>query len=143
MARQRTARKITHDLASIPDKLYFKIGEVSRIVGVEPYVLRYWETEFREVSPIKSRMKQRLYRRKDVEMLLKIRDLLYRQRFTIDGARKRLKAEGRETGDVDGVSQLGLGLASSDAERYPANIRKELASRLEGLLKDMRSVLKE
>lgn len=75
----------------IPEKLYFKIGEVSKIVGVKPYVLRYWETEFKEIGPIKSRSNQRLYRRKDVEALLAIRKLLYQDGFTISGARKKVK----------------------------------------------------
>ena len=75
------------------EKLYFKIGEVAKIVGVKPYVLRYWETEFSMVRPGKTRSKHRLYRRKDVEMLLKIKDLLHDQRFTIEGARKLLRGE--------------------------------------------------
>jgi DNA-binding transcriptional MerR regulator len=74
-------------------KLYFKIGEVAKIVGVKPYVLRYWETEFSMVRPGKTRSKHRLYRRKDVEMLLRIKELLHDQRFTIEGARKHLKTE--------------------------------------------------
>ncbi len=72
----------------IPDKLFFRIGEVSRIVGVEPYVLRYWESEFRGLSPKKSSSGQRMFRRKDVELLLRIRHLLYDRKFTIEGARK-------------------------------------------------------
>lgn len=75
----------------IPDKLYFKIGEVSRLLGVKPHVLRYWEHEFRVVRPSKSSSKQRLYRRRDVETLLTIRGLLYDERFTIAGAKKRLR----------------------------------------------------
>jgi DNA-binding transcriptional MerR regulator len=75
----------------LPDKLYFKIGEVADIVGVKPYVLRYWESEFSMIKPAKTRSKHRLYRRKDVETLLQIKRLLHEQRFTIEGARKRLK----------------------------------------------------
>ena len=75
----------------IPDKLYFKIGEVSEITGVKPYVLRYWESEFKMVNPSKSRSRQRLYRKSDVEMILKIKKLLYEDRFTINGARKKIK----------------------------------------------------
>jgi DNA-binding transcriptional MerR regulator len=77
----------------IPDKLYFKIGEVSELLAVEPYVLRYWETEFRVLSPKKSGTGHRLYRRKDVELLLRIKHLLYEKRFTIEGARQTLHAE--------------------------------------------------
>jgi DNA-binding transcriptional MerR regulator len=79
----------------IPDKLYFKIGEVSDLLGVEPYVLRYWETEFPVLSPKKSGTGHRLYRRKDVELLLRIKHLLYEKRFTIEGARQTLQTEAR------------------------------------------------
>jgi DNA-binding transcriptional MerR regulator len=79
----------------IPDKLYFKIGEVSDLLKVEPYVLRYWETEFPALSPKKSGTGHRLYRRKDVELLLRIKQLLYEKRFTIEGARQSLHAEAK------------------------------------------------
>lgn len=75
------------------EKLYFKIGEVARLVGVKPYVLRYWETEFAILKPGKTRSKHRLYRRRDVELLLRIRDLLHTRRFTIEGARKKLRED--------------------------------------------------
>lgn len=74
----------------IPDKLYFRIGEVSRVSGVKPHVLRYWETEFPGISPKKSGSGHRLFRRKDVELILEIKRLLYEERFTIEGARKFL-----------------------------------------------------
>jgi DNA-binding transcriptional MerR regulator len=76
--------------ADIPNKLYFKIGEVARLTGVKPYVLRYWETEFTGLGPKKSGTNQRQYRRKDVELVLEIKRLLYEKRFTIEGARKHL-----------------------------------------------------
>lgn len=76
---------------AIPDKLYFRIGEVSQLVGVEPYVLRYWETEFPGLAPKKSNTGQRMFRRRDVELLLNIKQLLYEKKFTIEGARKALK----------------------------------------------------
>ena len=79
----------------IPDKLYFKIGEVSEILGVEAYVLRYWESEFPLLSPKKSGTGHRLYRRKDVELLLRIKHLLYEKRFTIEGARQSMRSEYR------------------------------------------------
>jgi DNA-binding transcriptional MerR regulator len=78
-------------MQEIPNKLYFRIGEVSDLVGVRPYVLRYWESEFPDIKPTKSKSGQRLYKRRDVEQLMRIRQLLYEERFTIDGARKRLK----------------------------------------------------
>ncbi|MCD6487328.1 MAG: MerR family transcriptional regulator [Syntrophobacterales bacterium] len=74
----------------IPDKNYFRIGEVSKILGVEPYVVRYWESEFKAVRPARTRSDQRLYRRQDVEQLLTIKNLLYKEMFTIAGARKKL-----------------------------------------------------
>jgi DNA-binding transcriptional MerR regulator len=75
----------------IPDKLYFRIGDVARLAGIKPYVLRFWETEFTALGPRKSGTGHRLYRRKDVEMVLEIKRLLYEQRFTIEGARKFLE----------------------------------------------------
>lgn len=79
----------------IPDRLYFRIGEVSRLVGVKPYVLRYWEREFPALAPKKSSSGQRLYRRRDVELLLEIKRLLYEKRFTVEGARKQLASARR------------------------------------------------
>ena len=74
----------------IPDKLYFKIGEVANLTGLKPYVLRYWESEF-NIKPAKSKKNQRLYQRKDIEQFLKIKELLYEERFTIAGAKKLLR----------------------------------------------------
>ena len=80
----------------LPAKLYYRIGEVAGIVGVEPHVLRYWETEFRSVRPQKSAKGQRIYSRRDVETLLKVKELLYAHRFTIAGARRKLREGGIE-----------------------------------------------
>lgn len=74
----------------VPEKLFYKIGEVSRIAGVEPYVLRYWETEFSFLKPRKTASGQRVYSRKDLEMVLQIKRLLYEERYTIEGVRKKL-----------------------------------------------------
>src|SRR5271170_5685715 len=82
----------------IPDKLYFRIGEVSRLAGIKPYVLRFWETEFSSLGPKKSGKGHRLYRRKDVELVLEIKRLLYDNRYTIEGARKYLDSRSRELG---------------------------------------------
>jgi DNA-binding transcriptional MerR regulator len=76
---------------SIPDKHYFRIGEVGKLLNVQPYVVRYWESEFKTVRPIRTRSDQRLYRRRDVEELLLIKKLLYEENFTIHGARKQLR----------------------------------------------------
>jgi DNA-binding transcriptional MerR regulator len=88
--------------ADIPNKLYFRIGDVARLAGIKPYVLRFWETEFPGLGPRKSGTGHRLYRRKDVEMVLEIKRLLYEQRFTIEGARKFLEA--RPKADAAGAS---------------------------------------
>lgn len=80
----------------IPDKPYFKIGEVAKICSLQPYVLRYWETEFGSLRPEKTKSGQRLYRRRHVLLVLRIRELLYEQRFTIEGARSALRGEGHD-----------------------------------------------
>src|SRR5205085_910059 len=98
----------------IPDKLYFKIGEVSELLGVEPYVLRYWESEFSLLSPKKSGTGHRLYRRKDVELLLRIKHLLYEKRFTIEGARQLLHAEIRGPKPAKAAKRLQQELFSVD-----------------------------
>jgi DNA-binding transcriptional MerR regulator len=82
----------------IPEKIYFKIGEVCELVDVQAHVLRYWETEFPMLSPQKNRSGQRSYRRRDVEISLRIKELLYDELYTIAGARKRLQNELRENG---------------------------------------------
>jgi DNA-binding transcriptional MerR regulator len=79
------------EIPPIPDKLFFRIGEVSELLGVEPYVLRYWESEFPALAPKKSSSGQRMFRRKDVDLLFNIKHLLYEKKFTIEGARKALQ----------------------------------------------------
>ncbi len=79
------------DHVELPNKLYFRIGEVAKILGVKPYVLRYWETEFSVLKPGKTPSRHRLYRKRDVETLLEIKRLLYEEGFTIAGAKKRIK----------------------------------------------------
>jgi DNA-binding transcriptional MerR regulator len=104
-------------LTPIPDKLFFKIGEVCEIVGVQAHVLRYWETEFPMLQPQKNRSGQRTYRRRDVEMALRIKELLYEEGFTIAGAKRKLAGEGR-----GGSSRLKIvppGAIASDFETQP------------------------
>jgi DNA-binding transcriptional MerR regulator len=112
----------------VSDKRYYRIGEVSKITEVKPYVLRYWESEFRWMAPQKSRSKQRLYRKRDIEMIELIKKLLYEQRFTIAGARKKLRDMGvgaaLETGDL---------VFESDQRGRFAKIREELVA-IRGLL---------
>jgi DNA-binding transcriptional MerR regulator len=104
-------------------KRYYRIGEVSRITGVKPYVLRYWESEFRWMAPQKSRSKQRLYRRRDIDMILLIKKMLYEQRFTIAGARKKL----REFGADRALESGNLAIETDHRSRY-RKIRSELES---------------
>lgn len=111
----------------IPDKLYFKIGEVSELLCVEPYVLRYWESEFPVLSPKKSGTGHRLYRRKDVELLLRIKHLLYEKRFTIEGARQSLQTEARAP-KPKAVKRMQQDLFATDP--LP-EIRRELADILQ------------
>jgi DNA-binding transcriptional MerR regulator len=110
--------------AAIPDKLFFRIGEVAQLVGVEPYVLRYWESEFPGLSPRKSSSGQRMFRRKDVEMLLNIKHLLYDRKFTIEGARKTLQSAPKpeKTAKPQPVHQVSL----FPTEDPLPGIRKEL-----------------
>jgi len=88
---------MAHSATVIPEKIYFKIGEVCDLVGVQPHVLRYWESEFPMLSSQKNRSGQRSYRRRDVEMALRIKELLYDEMFTIAGAKKKLQSELRDT----------------------------------------------
>lgn len=89
---------------TIPNKLYFKIGEVSEITGMEPYVIRYWESEFKSIKPSRTQSNQRVYRRKDVESILEIKHMLYEEKLTIAGARKKLldkKSQDKKQPDLD------------------------------------------
>ena len=125
----------------LPDKIYFRIGEVCEILDLEPHVLRYWETEFDALKPAKSKTGQRLYRRKDVEALLVIKDLLYKQHYTIKGARKFLRTAGigkassekakRDEGDVAKFLQGvrgSLGKLKARTEKVAALIERKRLS---------------
>jgi DNA-binding transcriptional MerR regulator len=123
---QRSSRSANVSAAGEEDsqaKRYYRIGEVSRITGVKPYVLRYWESEFRWMAPQKSRSKQRLYRQRDIDMILLIKKLLYEQRFTIAGARKKL----REFGAGRALESGNLAIETDHRSRY-RKIRSELES---------------
>jgi DNA-binding transcriptional MerR regulator len=121
----------------IPDKLYFRIGEVARLAGIKPYVLRFWETEFPSLGPKKSGTGHRLYRRKEVEMALEIKRLLYEKRFTIEGARKFLETRGKAEP-----------ARATKAAKPPKKAQAELfstapSSVADALLKDIRKELRE
>ena len=116
-------------MGALPTKLYFRIGEVASAVGVETHVLRYWETEFRSIRPQKSSRGQRVYSRRDVETLLRVRELLYDRGFTIAGARKQLRDGGiepREPADptLRGATRMRAALT---------DIRQEIVSLIETL----------
>lgn len=134
MATQLSQKRVL-DSPSIPDRLYFKIGDVARICAVETYVLRFWETQFPQLKPNKSGTGQRLYRRRDVELALEIKRLVHGEGYTISGARQAL-----DQGHRRGSSQAGLPLTGGDAvQRLEAaaavigNARNELRE-IAGLL---------
>lgn len=108
----------------IPEKLFFKIGEVSRLTGVKSHVLRYWESEFPMLNPPKNRASQRVFRKKDIETIFQIKALLYDENYTISGARKRLrelrteeKARGQMDLFIGGVDRKQLQASIDDLER--------------------------
>jgi DNA-binding transcriptional MerR regulator len=123
----------------IPDKLYFRIGEVAKLAGIKAYVLRFWETEFPALDPKKSGTGQRLYRRKDVELVLEIKRLLYEKRYTIEGARKLL--ESRPKKDIKRTPSTAPRVQAELFTTPPAffqDLRRELRQLLE-LLDDQLS----
>jgi len=115
-----------------PDKLFYKIGEVSKIVGVEPYVLRYWETEFSFLKPRKNKSGQRVYIKRDVELLLDIKRLLYQERYTIEGVRKRLGL-----GTVDNKSKSEKKLRKTEVLQ-PRQALEHVKKRLGEILSQLR-----
>lgn len=141
----------------IPEKIYFKIGEVCELVGVQAHVLRYWETEFSMLSPQKNRSGQRSYRRRDVEIALRIKELLYDELFTIAGAKKKLQNELREpaklkivqnkpaaekkSGDAPGLFDAELSLDDDVSGELTAEKRAALRSLASQLL-ELREMLK-
>ena len=123
LPQQRSSEK-----TEIPDKLYFRIGDVARLCNVAPYVLRFWETEFTQLKPNKSGTGQRLYRRRDVEMALRIKRLLYDEGYTIPGARQALQAENRSK-RAAGQPELPLPQQQQAVQRAETRlhkVRKEL-----------------
>ena len=104
---------MSHPAVAIPEKLFFKIGEVCELAGVQAHVLRYWESEFPMLAPQKNRAGQRVYRKRDVEMALKIKELLYEDQYTIAGAKKRLTNELRGGGKLKIVAAEDDGVAGT------------------------------
>jgi DNA-binding transcriptional MerR regulator len=119
----------------LPPKLYFRIGEVASLVGVEPHVLRYWEREFRSIRPTKSAKGQRVYSRRDVENLMRVRELLYQEGFTIAGAKKKL-----ERGPAREVGREAEAKTEKQPEKAPENaINGEGSKRMRAVLSEMRA----
>ncbi len=128
----------------IPNKLFFKIGEVCEITDTQPYVLRYWESEFSALAPAKNSSGQRIYRRKDIETVLRIKQLLYEEGFTIAGAKKRLEAEmtGRGTTPVSMASEA-VAVAKQPARETPAETAPPVEDPTRVVLGEMRQQLRE
>ena len=121
MPKNAAQRRSRHETV-IPDKLYFRIGEVARLCGVETYVLRFWETEFPQMRPNKSGTGQRLYRNRDVEMAMRVRRLLHDEGYTIAGARQVLTQEARELRSSS--PQLPLIEGGTSSVRVKAKLQK-------------------
>lgn len=115
----------------IPNKLFFKIGEVCEITDTQPYVLRYWESEFSALAPAKNSSGQRIYRRRDIETVLRIKQLLYEEGFTIAGAKKRLEAE--LSGRPETPQPAGAAAAAGDDDRSRA-VLKQVREQLREIL---------
>lgn len=109
----------------IPDKLYFKIGEVATLTSVKPYVLRYWESEFKIISPKKSLTRQRVYSRGDVDLILEIKRLLYKEKYTLEGAKKRIRQIQKE---AKAKNQLGITFPDDKYSKAIKSITRELKS---------------
>jgi len=124
--------KVSARAAHIPEKKYFRIGEVSKIVGVDTHVLRYWETEFPRIRPRRAKSRQRLYRKKDVECLLMVKELLHEQGYTISGARKVLQDRlSRGAGSCVHPAGGTGAKSATGSERHLAYIKEELRKILE------------
>lgn len=115
----------------IPSKLFFKIGEVCELTETQPYVLRYWESEFPALAPAKNNSGQRIYRRRDIETILRIKTLLYEEGFTIAGAKKKLEQEMKE--QSKGTSATPAPATPSGDEAFQDEV-KEIKAELHGLL---------
>jgi DNA-binding transcriptional MerR regulator len=123
--------EMKNSLPAIPDRLFFKIGDVAELADVKPYVLRYWETEFPMIAPVKSQSGQRVYCRRDVETVLLIKQLLYRERYSIEGARKRIRELRKESGPV---------LKAEEASQEMNSDQQAAVKRAFGLVRDLKKL---
>jgi len=139
---------------AIPEKQYFKIGEVSEILDVEPYVLRYWESEFKILKPTRTRARQRLYHKKDLELLVEIKHLLYDEKFTIAGAKKRLQEMKKQVSAERKARKPSKAIRSKEEPELPAANKpetiqvgdnqadyRELLMEIKKELKELRTIL--
>ncbi len=133
-------RASSEPLRLFPEKLFYKIGEVSALVGVESYVLRYWESEFPSLQPRKSRSGQRIYTKKDIDLILLIRRLLHEERYTIDGVRRKLVGVRHEEAphvlpppEKAATAEILESGIPSDADRVLRTIRERLVKILAGM----------
>ena len=118
----------------IPNKLFFKIGEVCEITDTQPYVLRYWESEFPALAPAKNSSGQRIYRRKDIETVLRIKQLLYDEGFTIAGAKKRLESEASGRGSTEDQPVATEPAAAPEADERTRTVLLEVKDQLREIL---------
>jgi DNA-binding transcriptional MerR regulator len=125
----------------IPNKLFFKIGEVCEITDTQPYVLRYWESEFPALAPAKNSSGQRIYRRRDIETILRIKQLLYEEGFTIAGAKKRLEAELTGKGDTPSSMAAAAAAAASDGEEAAVDPTRTALREIREQLRDLLTLL--
>ncbi|MFQ5701141.1 MAG: MerR family transcriptional regulator [Acidobacteriota bacterium] len=147
--------------SEVPNKLFYKIGEVCELTDTQPYVLRFWESEFPQLSPKKNRSGQRVYQRKDIETVVRIKELLYEEEYTIAGARKKLEEEGTPSRKMarpkpvaleaehpvdalaSGPTRLRKGAPAASQLRSEREIRLEKAvKRLKGMLEELRALLR-
>jgi DNA-binding transcriptional MerR regulator len=124
----------------IPNKLFFKIGEVCEITDTQPYVLRYWESEFPALAPAKNSSGQRIYRRRDIETVLRIKELLYQEGFTIAGAKKKLEQELAGRADTPQTARAAADASAGATPTPPAEIKDE---KTVGVMREVREQLRD
>jgi len=114
---QKRQKALAFEMPTIPNKIYFTIGETSKLSDLEPHVLRYWETEFKSLSPVKRKGNRRYYTKKDIHLIIEIKNLLYCEGFTIEGARTALKKKSRKAAEPTAVVQTNV--PSISAQKDP------------------------
>ena len=129
----KPARENIRASLPLPDKLFYKIGEVSKIAGVEPYVLRYWETEFPFLKPRKNKSGQRVYIKKDLELVLQIKGMLYQDRFTIEGVRKNIGETVHHFPDARAITET-----REKSVRDPSEVLGSVKKRLRQIVKQLK-----